>query len=101
VGNRSIRCLGCSDGTPCRGSPERRAADGCTLLDDIWVAEPFRGHGAFVRHVAEVTRAYDLRKRDRKAIRRAAERSGVGGPDDRQIVNPVPYNRLVRAGHAG
>jgi peptidoglycan/xylan/chitin deacetylase (PgdA/CDA1 family) len=67
---------------------------GCTLLDDIWVREPFRGHAAFVEHVDRVTRTYvrrgDLRARDRKAIRRAAKRSGVGGRDDHQIDNSCP-----------
>jgi uncharacterized repeat protein (TIGR01451 family) len=64
---------------------------GCTLLDDIWAPEPFRGHAAFVEHVDRVTRAYvrrgDLRERDRRAIRKAAKRSGVGGRDDHQIDN--------------
>ena len=60
---------------------------GCTLLDDIWAAEPFRGHAKFVQHVAKVTRRYDLSRRDRKAIRQAAKRSGVGGPDDHQVDN--------------
>jgi uncharacterized repeat protein (TIGR01451 family) len=64
---------------------------GCTLLDDIWAKEPFAGHAAFVKHVARVTHLYvrrgHIRERDRKAIRRAAKRSGVGGPDDNQIPN--------------
>jgi uncharacterized repeat protein (TIGR01451 family) len=60
---------------------------GCTLLDDIWAPEPFRSHAAFVAHVAKVTRRYDLGKRDRRAIRQAARRSGVGGPDDHQLDN--------------
>ena len=64
---------------------------GCTLLDDIWKPEPFRGHAAFVEHVAKVTRRYvrrgHVRERDGKAIRRAARRSGVGGPDDHQVDN--------------
>ena len=64
---------------------------GCTLLDDIWKLEPFSGHGAFVEHVAKVTRRYvrrgHIRERDRKAIRQAAKRSGVGGPDDHQLDN--------------
>ena len=64
---------------------------GCTLLDDIWKPEPFRGHAAFVEHVARITRTYvrqgHIRERDGKAIRRAARRSGVGGPEDHQLDN--------------
>jgi uncharacterized repeat protein (TIGR01451 family) len=71
------------------GNPER--ADGCTLLDDIWAAEPFQTHGAFVTHVDRVVRAYArerlLTQSDRRAIHDAAEESGVGGPDDHQLDN--------------
>ena len=34
---------------------------GCTLLDDIWAAEPFRSHAAFVEHVVAVTRGVRAR----------------------------------------
>lgn len=71
------------------GNPER--AGGCTLLDDIWAAEPFATHGAFVTHVKQVTRAYArerlITKRERRIIHAAARRSGVGGPDDHQLDN--------------
>jgi Polysaccharide deacetylase len=74
------------------GNPE--GADGCTLLDDIWAAEPFPTHGAFVSHVGQVTRAYAreglLTKAERRAIRAAARKSGVGGPDDHQLDNSCP-----------
>ena len=33
------------------GVANRERAGGCTLLDDIWAAEPFASHRAFVRHV--------------------------------------------------
>jgi uncharacterized repeat protein (TIGR01451 family) len=73
-------------------NPER--ANGCTLLDDIWAPEPFAGHDAFVQHVARTTADYVsqrlLSARERKAIRAAAERSGVGGPDDHQLDNSCP-----------
>jgi uncharacterized repeat protein (TIGR01451 family) len=73
-------------------NPER--ADGCTLLDDIWAAEPFRNHQAFVAHVASETHAYAraglLSQRDRGTVRAAARRSGVGGPDDHQVDNSCP-----------
>ena len=78
------------------GNAER--ADGCTLLDDIWDAEPFRSHDAFVTKVSRTTRDYVrdglLSKRDRKRIRAAARRSGVGGRVDRQIDNSCP-NRVA------
>jgi uncharacterized repeat protein (TIGR01451 family) len=69
-------------------------AGGCTLLDDVWAAEPFRSHDAFVARVSRITRAYVreglLRKRDRRAIRVAARRSGVGGREDVQLDNSCP-----------
>jgi uncharacterized repeat protein (TIGR01451 family) len=67
---------------------------GCTLLDDIWAAEPFASHAAFRAHVARTTRAYVreglLSRREAKRIVAAARRSGVGGRDDRQIDNSCP-----------
>jgi uncharacterized repeat protein (TIGR01451 family) len=64
---------------------------GCTLLDDIWAAEPFRRHGEFVRHVATVTRSYQraglLTRHERRKIRRAAGRSDVGTRRDEQLDN--------------
>jgi peptidoglycan/xylan/chitin deacetylase (PgdA/CDA1 family) len=65
--------------------------DGCTLLDDVWAPEPFASQRAFERHVAEVTRDYVrarlLSSGERRKVRRAASRSGVGGPDDHQVDN--------------
>jgi uncharacterized repeat protein (TIGR01451 family) len=67
------------------------SADGCTLLDDIWEPEPFRNHGRFVSHVADVTRDYVrsglLSAPDRDDILQAAERSDVGGRADIQLDN--------------
>lgn len=78
------------------GNPEN--TDGCTLLDDIWAAEPFRTHGAFVDRVERVTRAYMreglLTGRERQAVVRAARKSGVGGRDDHQLDNSCP-NRIA------
>jgi uncharacterized repeat protein (TIGR01451 family) len=71
------------------GNVER--AGGCTLLDDIWAAEPFRSHAAFTKHVSRTTRAYVrarlLSRREAQRIEKAARRSGVGGRDDRQLDN--------------
>ena len=66
-------------------------ADGCTVLDEIWEGEPFASHGDFVTHVASVTESFVgaglLGEREQRAIERAAGRSGVGGPGDRQLDN--------------
>jgi uncharacterized repeat protein (TIGR01451 family) len=74
------------------GNVER--AGGCTLLDDIWAGEPFADHDAFVDRVAEATRTYVqaglLSQGERRRVRRAARRSGVGGPDDHQLDNSCP-----------
>jgi uncharacterized repeat protein (TIGR01451 family) len=71
---------------------------GCTLLDDIWAAEPFASHDAFVSHVGRTTRDYLreglLTAGERQTIRSAARRSGVGGPDDHQLDNSCP-NRVA------
>ena len=71
------------------GNVER--AGGCTLLDDIWAAEPYRSHAAFTTAVARVTRAYVreglLSRSEGRRIRAAARRSGVGGAGDRQVDN--------------
>ena len=76
------------------GVTNRERGDGCTLLDDIWKAEPFRSHDAFVDRVERLARAYAraglLSRRERRAIRTAAKRSGVGGRDDRQLDNSCP-----------
>jgi uncharacterized repeat protein (TIGR01451 family) len=71
---------------------------GCTLLDDIWEPEPFRSHNQFENHVAQTTRDYVrdglLSQGDRREIRAAARRSGVGGRDDIQLDNSCP-NRIA------
>jgi uncharacterized repeat protein (TIGR01451 family) len=73
-------------------------SDGCTLLDEIWEAEPFRGHGAFVAHVSRTTEAFVdeglLTQPDADTIRAAAGRSKVGTRDDRQLDNSCP-NRIA------
>jgi peptidoglycan/xylan/chitin deacetylase (PgdA/CDA1 family) len=73
-------------------------ADGCTLLDDIWNAEPFRSEAVFVANVSRITRDYVreglLSERDRLRVIAAALRSGVGGPDDVQLDNSCP-NRIA------
>src|SRR5689334_23030957 len=56
-------------------NPER--ADGCTLLDAIWDAEPFAGHAEFVAHVDATAAAFDLTDAQRAAIHAAAGQSGV------------------------
>ena len=71
------------------GNPE--GENGCTLLDDIWEAEPFATHGSFITHVEGVTRAYEreglLTRRERDRVRKAAKRSKVGTRQDIQIDN--------------
>lgn len=70
-------------------NPER--ADGCTLLDVIWGAEPFTSRGSFVRTVGDATRDFVrdglLTARERAGIIRAAARTDVGGPRDDSIPN--------------
>ena len=61
--------------------------DGCTLLDDVWEAEPFRSHGAFIAHVSRVTRAHGLSLGERRRVMRASVRSDVGTRRDRQLDN--------------
>jgi uncharacterized repeat protein (TIGR01451 family) len=67
-------------------------SSGCTLLDDIWAREPFRGHAAFVEHVDRITRAYvrpgDLREPDRDHLRRRRLRlpaADTGHPARKQV----------------
>jgi uncharacterized repeat protein (TIGR01451 family) len=69
------------------GVTNAERADGCTLLDEIWKAEPFRSHARFVKHVTRVTREFDLTRAERRAVRRAARRSAVGTGADRQLDN--------------
>jgi peptidoglycan/xylan/chitin deacetylase (PgdA/CDA1 family) len=80
------------------GVVNRERAGGCTLLDDIWAAEPFHSHGAFVDHVSRTTDTYArdglLSRRERDRILTAAGRSGVGGRDDHQLDNSCP-NRIA------
>jgi uncharacterized repeat protein (TIGR01451 family) len=73
-------------------------ANGCTLLDDIWSAEPFATHGSFVTKVRRETRAAtrDGRLTQAQADRMlsAAERSDVGKKRDVQFDNTCP-NRMA------
>jgi peptidoglycan/xylan/chitin deacetylase (PgdA/CDA1 family) len=65
--------------------------DGCTLLDVIWRAGPFKGHGKFiatVRNAAEqFTREGLLTQQQENAVLSAATRSDVGKPSDHSITN--------------
>ena len=74
------------------------ADDGCTLLDDVWNAEPFRTHGDFVRTVGrtalEYRRAGLLTWRGAVRIIAVAARTDVGGKRDRSIDNSCP-NRIA------
>jgi uncharacterized repeat protein (TIGR01451 family) len=56
-------------------NPER--ADGCTLLDAIWDAEPFASHAAFVAHVDATAAGFELTDAQRAAIHAAADQSGI------------------------
>jgi len=70
-------------------NPQR--ADGCTLLDVIWNAEPFRSHAQFLSVVDAAVGAFGrlhlLSGRQAKAIITAARQSDVGKADDHQIPN--------------
>lgn len=77
-------------------NPER--ADGCTLLDLIWNAEPFADHRSFVATVHTVTRAL-VRERllgrgEQRAVDTAAARSPVGAPGDPKMDNSCT-NRIA------
>jgi Polysaccharide deacetylase len=78
------------------GNPE--GADGCTLLDDVWAAEPFVTHGSFVTHVERVTREYRdeglLTRREAARVNKAARKSKVGTRQDVQLDNSCP-NRIA------
>ena len=71
---------------------------GCTLLDVVWNAEPFRTHGDFVRVVAETARDYQraglLTWREVVRIIAVAVRTDVGGRRDDSIDNSCP-NRVA------
>ena len=66
-------------------------AQGCTLLDVVWNAEPFRTHGDFVRVVAQTARGYQraglLTWREAVRIIAVAVRTDVGGRRDDSIDN--------------
>jgi uncharacterized repeat protein (TIGR01451 family) len=70
-------------------NPQR--ADGCTLLDVIWNAEPFRSHARFVSVVDAAVNDFGgqhlLSRPQADAITKAARQSDVGKPDDHQIPN--------------
>src|SRR4051812_33239166 len=69
-------------------------ADGCSVLDRIWEAEPFASHDAFVAHVDAVVAEFGLDASQRDAIRAAAAQSGVGGASDHQVDNSC-MNRVA------
>ena len=60
-------------------NPER--ADGCSLLDLVWVAEPFADQAAFAAKVAEVGAAFGLTPEQQAAIV-AATKDPTTGPDN-------------------
>lgn len=70
-------------------NPER--ADGCTLLDRIWDAEPFTSHRQFITTVHQATEEFvrngQLSRRQQLAILVAAVRSDVGTSRDHQLDN--------------
>jgi uncharacterized repeat protein (TIGR01451 family) len=57
-------------------NPKR--SDGCTLLDLVWNAEPFRGHADFVATVDRTAARFPLTLVQRRQIVIAAARSDVG-----------------------
>jgi peptidoglycan/xylan/chitin deacetylase (PgdA/CDA1 family) len=59
-------------------NPER--ADGCSLLDLVWAAEPFADRDAFAAKVAEVGAELGLSDAEQAAI--VASVRDVGGPDN-------------------
>jgi uncharacterized repeat protein (TIGR01451 family) len=73
------------------GVPNPERADGCTLLDVIWNAEPFADHKSFVTTVRRTTgdfaRAGLLTRGQQHRIDSAAARSAVGTRLDRQVDN--------------
>ena len=72
--------------------------DGCTLLDLVWNAEPFRSHGEFVRVVRQVARDFRreglLTRNEARRIISAAARADVGGKHDDSIDNSCS-NRIA------
>lgn len=62
-------------------------ANGCSLLDAIWAAEPFASHDAFVAHVTSVAGDYGLAGAERDAVVSAAAQSLVGAASDHQVDN--------------
>src|SRR3954468_18484815 len=69
-------------------------ADGCSVLDRIWEAEPFASHDAFLAHVDAVAAEFGLSASQRDAIHAAAAQSGVGGASDHQVDNSC-MNRVA------
>jgi uncharacterized repeat protein (TIGR01451 family) len=66
-------------------------ADGCTLLDAIWSAEPFESHQRFVDTVSRATDGFVgkglLTPAQQQAITTAAQRSDVAKGGDRPVDN--------------
>ncbi|HWL86811.1 MAG TPA: polysaccharide deacetylase family protein [Polyangiaceae bacterium] len=73
-------------------------ANGCTLLDQIWNAQPFATHGRFVDTVVRESAAFVgeglLTWPQAIAIVATAERSDVGKRSDHSIANSCP-NRIA------
>jgi peptidoglycan/xylan/chitin deacetylase (PgdA/CDA1 family) len=71
---------------------------GCTLLDVVWNAEPFRAHGDFVWTVRRAARNFQraglLTSRGAGRIIAVAARTEVGGRRDLSIDNSCP-NRIA------
>jgi hypothetical protein len=74
-------------GTMDSGVPNYLLDDGCTVNDLILDDQPWDNHGAFVRHVGEVTTQLVsdgvITGRERGAIVRSAARSNIGRPGGR------------------
>jgi peptidoglycan/xylan/chitin deacetylase (PgdA/CDA1 family) len=78
--------------------------DGCTLLDVIWRAGPFKSHANFTSTVqnaaGQFTREGLLTQRQENAVLSAAKRSDVGKPSDHSITNSCS-KRIALTFHDG
>lgn len=79
-----------SFGTSASGVANPSHDDGCTLLDVIWSAEPFDSHRQFVATVRQAVEGFDLTRRQRSAIVRAAMLS-----DDFRGIDNSCTNRIA------
>ncbi|GII54809.1 hypothetical protein Pth03_31980 [Planotetraspora thailandica] len=75
------------------GVANRTAGGGCTVNDLIDDERTWNNHGAFVRHVSEVTRdlagSSVISADERSALVETAARSGIGRPN-----GPTPYKTI-------